>query len=126
MTAHSERFAEFAGPCLLDEHGETVIYTPLNGTPRNVKAIVKRDPPEPLPGVPNTQGKFILVSCMDRSLADLATPEMDDGLGGIGADEVNTGGDTITVADRIGATATARPVKRIAIQAGGMMTLEVR
>jgi hypothetical protein len=123
VSVFDSNFAAAQAKVLLDQHGETVIYTPLGGSPRNVKAIVNRNPPEPLPGVPNTQGKFILVTVIET---EPLLAISDDGYGGIESATVNTGGDTITVADRMHATATARPVKKVVSQAGGMMTLEVR
>ena len=123
-TLHHDRFLEFAAPQHHEWNGESVTYTPLSGTPRTVNVMVHRNPPEPLPGVPNAQGKFLLISCRNLNPAQIIAGGSVDT--GIGSDEVNTGGDTITVAERIGATATARPIKRIVSQAGGMLTLEVR
>lgn len=75
-----------------DGFAEAVIYTPRNGTARTINAIVDRNPPAlaTSPGDP--------MPLMTVSVANNATT-------GISSAELDVGGDTITVAYRIGRTA---------------------
>ena len=100
---------------------ETVIYRPAGGVARNVVALVDRDPPGPLAGMAAAIGKQVRITVVNQ-----ATNADDDDYGGIAATEIDTGGDKVDVAPRLGETAETRPIKRIAMQDEGMLTIEVR
>lgn len=100
---------------------ETVTYTPrapdVQNSARDIQAIVTRDPPAPPKANPNyTPPKMII-----------QVPN--DAVKGISSQYLDTGGDTVTVAYRIGKTAQAF---RIHIpdkgdwNDAGMLTLELR
>lgn len=86
--------AAFTDP---DLFGEEVTYTPRGGEPRTINADVQRDPPVEidLPGGQARRPKMIV------TIRNHAT---------LGADAIDSGGDTITVAYRLGGTAQAHAV----------------
>jgi hypothetical protein len=94
-----------------DDFGESIVYTPLNGTPVTIGAVVVRDPPQTIP----TPG-MNMVPKMAVSIRNHAT---------LGRPSIDTGGDTITVAYRIGQTVKAYRVNRIIQQDAAMWELEV-
>lgn len=107
---------------VLTEFGEEITYTPSGGSPRSILAIVDRNPPEDIPEAPAggmQKGIMIEVANRETSIAD-------DDIGGIGSAEVDTGGDIVTLAVRIGVAAQVRPIARIIEQDVGMLQLEVR
>lgn len=94
------------------DFAEWVIYRPLNGIPRSVKAIVDRSPPE---------------SMSPHGLAPRMTVMVaNDPSDGISSREIDTGGDMIDVADRVGCDATSRPIAQITSHDEGFITVEVR
>jgi len=100
---------------------ETVIYRPADGDARNVIALVDREAPGPLPGAGAAVGQQLTITVINQ-----ATNADDDDYGGITSDEIDTGGDKVDVAPRVGETRKTRMVKRIAAQDEGMMTVELR
>jgi hypothetical protein len=95
---------------------ETVTYTPLNGTAVSRRAVVVRGVPEPLESNSQTQqyGKAV----------NLIVWIANDATNGVAS--VNTGGDRITVARRLGGTAEAFQVAVILEQDAGMWKLRLR
>jgi len=114
MTLTTARAA--AADHLLAEFGESVTYTPTGGAPaaRSITAVIDRRQPGPLDGVPHGGGP------------DLTATVKNDVTTGITAAEVDTGGDTISVARRIGETPVARRITKIISQDSAMLTLELR
>jgi len=115
------------------DFGETITVTPGTGTgaadPYTVTAIVDRDPPQGVPGIPFTGSRESVILIDVRNDATL----------GVVPEDVVTAGDvdgstvtaddvwTLTVASREGGTATARPVQRVHRDTdAGMVRLEVR
>ena len=93
-------YSSFAFPSFLQfclEFGEDVVYTPLNGTARTILAVVDRDQGAAEHG-PATVPQFRVTAC-NRTTSKTTD---DDGVGGIGSDEINLGGDLATLAKRIG------------------------
>jgi hypothetical protein len=91
---------------------ETITYTPHNGTPRTIVAIVDRNPPEPV-------DSRALKPSMRVTVANHATL-------GILLTTFNAGGDYITLGTDTGDTATkiylhAKPT----FQDEGMLTFEI-
>lgn len=92
---------------------ESIVYRPRVGSTRNIVAIVDRSPPAPL-GPPGTLAAQLTVAVMNSAVV------------GISAGELDTGGDSIDVALRVGGTPETRRITRIAEQDAGMLVLEVR
>ena len=96
------------------EFVETVVYTPAGGRPRSIDAVVNREPIAAKPETPRGVAPRIEVTVRN------------DVTLGISSSEIDLGGDTVTLARRIGETAAARPVRRIVGQDAGAMTVELR
>ncbi len=94
---------------------ETVIYRPKNGRPRKIDAVVIRNPPA---AVPELFGKMVA--------AVWHLTVMNDETQGIASKEINTGGDSVDVIERVGKAPEAKEITRILSHDDGMMTLEVR
>lgn len=77
-----------------DAFGEEVTFTPRNGVARTINADVQRDPPVEI-SVPGGQARRPKMIVTLRNHATL------------GASSIDSGGDTITVAYRLGGTAQA-------------------
>ena len=93
MTQFDDLFAASAVPLLQAEFGEPIVYLPLNRKPRHIMAIrVHRNPPEKMGEVRET-----LAPRLEIEVAN-------DGTTGIYSGEINTGGDSVEVALRKGAT----------------------
>ena len=98
---------------ILAEFGESIIYKPRGGGLRPIIAVVDRGGAEGLGGVPaNAPLATILVK---NCSAD-----------GISSSELDTGGDKVTLAVRIGETARDRNITKPLGQDCGMLKLEVR
>ena len=77
--------------CNADEWGESVTYTPLGGVARTITAVIDRDPPaDPSGKVPRPRMTALIQRHATR-----------------GTTSINSGGDTLTLAYRIGGTAEA-------------------
>lgn len=103
--------------------GETVTWTPFGGTARSIKIVADRNPPQPLQDVPQS-----LAAGMVIVVRNSATSITDDTVGGIALSELAEDGlarSRITMATRVGGTATERVVRRILEQDEGCLTLEV-
>ncbi len=100
--------------CNADEFAEQVTYTKRNGQSRTISAIIDRDPVSVATG-----GTF-----MAKMLVHVP-----NSAAGIQSSEVNVGGDTLTVAYRIGGAAQAFQIhwpKSGPTHDHGMLTLELR
>lgn len=98
----------------LSMYGESVTYKPASGQERTITAIVYRQGPDVLLALPSGRAERLELEVHN---------DTDDG---IASDEVNTGGDFVTVAARIGDTATDRRIVRIVSQDTAMLRLEVQ
>ena len=98
----------------LTTFGETVVYWPRTGGSREITAIVGRDRPDDLDGVPHGQAPRLTIN--------VANDETD----GISSSEVDKGGDKVELAVKIGETAQQRRITKILYQDAGMMKLELR
>jgi hypothetical protein len=109
--------AAFTNP---DEFGEEVTYTPLMPTASNpiraINALVIRHPPRPM----NASPQWIAPKMMVQVANDATL--------GITPTQLDTGGDTITVAYKMGGTAQAYKIQLAdgAGVDGGMMNLELK
>ncbi len=80
-----------------DDFAEEVIYTNVDGEQRTIKAMVFRDPVQNDLNVPQPKLRIIVAN---------------DSTSGISSDELDTGGDTITVAYRKGEDAQEFGISR--------------
>ena len=93
---------------------EKVVYRPRSGSPRVVRALVHRQPPE---GMPEGAG----------GLAPILTVDVcNDPVDGIDAAEADTGGDRIELAWRKGGDMEDRSIARVISHDAGNVRLEVR
>lgn len=98
-----------------DEFAESIVYRPFNGTPRTISALVTRNPPADLNGVPYAQGTFVMI-------VEVANSETT----GIALSELNTGKDFADIAEKYGGTAKQRTIVKLVDQDSAMLALEVR
>lgn len=84
--------------CNSDEFAETVTYKPRGGGTRAIKAVVDRNPP----AYKGPSGKIVTPVLAIRVPNSATT--------GISSAELDTGGDKVSVAKRIGETAEDLPV----------------
>jgi hypothetical protein len=103
-----------SGALLLAEFGESITYDPATGADRAITAIVHRQGPDELTGLPSGRAERLEIEVRN------------DAANGISSAEVNTGGDFITVAARIGDTAASRRITKIISQDTEMLRLEVQ
>lgn len=92
---------------------EDVIYTPRVGAARPISAQVHREIPE----TDETQ-QGATVSAIRVLVRNSLTV-------GVSAAEVNTGGDTLVLAERLGQTPRALPIIEVISQDAGMLYLRV-
>jgi len=90
---------------------EQVTYRPVVGDARVIDALVDRDGRD---------------DAMNAATPAMRVTVLDDETDGITAVEIDTGGDRIDVAERIGGAATSRHIQRIAEQDGEFVTVEVK
>jgi hypothetical protein len=95
-----------------DGFGETVTYTARGKAPKTLEAVVFRNPPAPVNGSLTATAPLMTVWVRNHAT--------------YGVTSVDTGGDTITVAERVGDTPKAHPVDSVLKQEGGMWQLRLR
>lgn len=113
MTAFDARFKARCVPSLLSRFGETIVYHPRNGKPRNITAIVDRAPPELLM---QTDG------VAPKATFEVSNDEHD----GIASHLYDKGGDKVEIALRVGATPEQRSIVLDPNHDGAMCRFEVR
>ena len=97
----------------LDTHGENVVYWPRGGGSRPIVAIVDREPSKKLEGMPHGfSPKLVFWVANDPVI-------------GISSSEIDTGGDLIEVALRIGQVAQKLSMVKIGSQDVGMIKLGI-
>lgn len=99
----------------VDEWAEYIVYRPVDGRPRQIKAIVDRHPPESPDGAGGIVTPFAII--------DVA----DDQIQGIAASLLDRGGDLVDIPLRDGSTDfDTRPINRLLMASNGMLKLEIR
>jgi hypothetical protein len=102
MSVFDDVLAADATNTFLGEFAETVTYTPfapsVSNATRSIQAVVFRLPPAPANADPNWVTPKMVVHVANSSTL------------GISSAQIDTGGDTLTVAYRPGETATAIPI----------------
>ena len=99
--------------------GEQVFYTPLGEAGRNILAIVDRNPAASDAGGRAARGRIDVTACNRQTSID------DDEVGGIGSDELDTGGDTVTLPRRPNKTAAEMQLVRVHKHDEGLVYVEV-
>lgn len=95
--------------------GESVKYKPTGGgDPRTITAVVTRGQPDELEGAGFGHSPLTTLFVAN------------DNTTGISADEIDTGGDMIEYAVRIGESVEDRRITKIVQQDAGMLELELR
>lgn len=105
---------EGSGDLFLDEFGEDITYHPSGGSDRAIQAIVTRLGPANLEGLPIGRAERLEIEVLN------------DTVFGIACSELNTGGDYVTLAARLGAAADRRRIVRLLSQDAEMIRLEVQ
>jgi len=98
----------------LAEFGEPISYLPAGGGEREITAIVDREPPAELEGMPGSHSPRLVISVANNSTD------------GISSSEINISKDKVELSVRINETAQERLITKIISQDAGMMSLEVR
>jgi len=94
--------------------GEEITYLPAGGGSRTIDAIVNRDQPTELGDAPHGHAPLAVIVVRNDATA------------GISSAEVDTGGDQVRLAVRLGKDPQDRRITKIISQDSGMMQLEVR
>lgn len=99
---------------MMHQFGETVVYYPRSGGSRTITAHVRRNTME------------IIQETGDLASQALIVTVPNDTCKGISSDEIDTGGDEIAVALRVGLTTQRRSVARILSDHNGMTRILVQ
>ena len=94
------------------EFGESVIYRTRSGTARTINAVVFRQTAEVISEDENRVVPVFEVHVINNSSTGIATSEID------------LGGDTLDIADRVGKTARPRSIIQLGEQDEGMVVLQ--
>lgn len=110
-TRFARMFIRTGGPVLLRQFGdvEPLVYYPRSGSSRDINAIVERGTLEVITETGDITSQAIVIRVLNTAT------------GGITSDEVDTGGDEIKVALRIGLTPERRALVRVLDDSGGMI-----
>jgi hypothetical protein len=117
MTDYDSLFAQMGVPILEEKFGEPLIYFPRGKSPRPITGTVER-------------GEIEQVSGQDNVFAQRLTVSVPNSAAGIWSGDIDTGGDEIEVALRLGATDAAfgpkrRRIARLVSDHSGMTVFEV-
>jgi len=93
------------------DFGETVVYRTRSGTARSISAVVFRQVAE-------------AIEDESRSLTVFEVHVINSTSTGISPTEIDLGGDTLDLADRVGKTARPRSIIQITEQDEGMVVLQ--
>ena len=97
---------------ILDEFAEDILYTPLGGTPRTVRAVIDRNPPATVGSQDSFSRRFTIT--VANSPAD-----------GIVPDESDDGGDLVEFSDDLGGPVRDHDLKFVQYQNAGLVQYEV-
>lgn len=114
MKTFDEILEDTAGGFIDRLGGETITYLPRAGGSREIQAVVNRRPPESIPAAPRGFAPLLTILVLNNAVS------------GISSNELDKGGDKVTVAVRIGETAQNRKISGIEMQDTAMLKLEVR
>lgn len=114
MTHFDEIFAEAAFETHLDLFGEWILYRPKDGPPRTIRAIVNRNPPQPLGAASEQHTQRIEIEARNR------TPD------GVESRDIDRGGDKVDLSGIKGGLVTTWNVNQLLSDRGGITKFEVR
>lgn len=110
-----KQFSQVAAPGLIGYFGEDLVYLPASGAEgRPIKGIVERGAME------------ILAEIGDHATQAIIVQVLSHGVRGILASEIDTGGDRIRVALRIGDLPVDRPIVKVIDDSGGFVRFAVQ
>jgi hypothetical protein len=111
----NKQFSAVAAPDLIGYFGEDLVYLPENGAEgRPIKGIVERGALEIIAEIGDHVSQAIIVQVLSHKLR------------GILASEIDTGGDRIRVALRIGDDPVERPIVKVISDSGGFVRFAVQ
>lgn len=114
-TRFASQFARSAAPNLMRQFGDEITYFKRDGSPaRVIEAMVIRDPMRIINETGDVNSKAFIVRVHNDSVT------------GIGSDEINTGGDQISVASRVGETAERRSIVQVLNDSAGLVRFLVQ
>ena len=93
--------------------GEDIVYKPKAGGTRAIKAVVTRFPPAVIDGAPQGTAPKVEIHVVNSTTI------------GISSNEIDRGGDMVTIAKLISETPADRPIVKVLSQDAGMMKLEI-
>lgn len=96
----------------LDAFGEDIVYLPIGGGSRSIRAVVTRERPAQFTTSRAKTPKLIIHVANNSTI-------------GISSTEIDKGGDQVTVAVRLGETAQNKRITKIIGQDAGMLKLEI-
>jgi len=111
MTVFDDLFKTSGFPMLIEQFGESILYVPLRGEKRPIKAIVDRNPPAPI----GLDGSVVL--------PEITVSVFNSRYTGISSLEINTGGDRIEVSRRQGKQAVSLKIEVLADDSGGVCVI---
>lgn len=94
-------------------YGEKIVYRPFGGIPRSITAIVNRDPPESLAGVPGAVAPRLTIEALDHPWE------------GIPAGTVLINGDKVDVRLKKGGPITTETVTNVIRDDAGSVEIEI-
>lgn len=109
-TAFARLYKRTGGPNLIRQFGETVTYYDRNGSAgREISAMVERGTLEVISETGDVTSQAIIVRVENDSVR------------GIASDEIDTGGDELSVPTRIGETSQRRAIVRVLNDNAGLV-----
>jgi hypothetical protein len=97
----------FLTKAMFRREGEQVTYHPRSGDARVIRAVVRRNALSPLAEA-SVLSQDLHIGFLNRSMSAADDP---DGFGGVSTAELDTGGDMVEIADRVGAPTRRFPLK---------------
>jgi hypothetical protein len=114
VEANDLTIEQLAAVALLDSMGSDVIYVPLSGASRTIKAVVAYDGVKRIDSMQRGHTSKLTVSVFNHAVY------------GVTMSQVDTGGDKFTIRTEVGGALQDRPIKDVISQDDGMITFEVR
>lgn len=116
MTSFDDLFGLYGAPVLMGMDGETIIYIPKNGLPREITAIVDRNPPEILQQIEGGVSPRLVIQVLNDEKTGISSALFDKG------------GDKARVALRKGGKVdeNGRSLVELLSDVAGMCRIEVR
>lgn len=114
MSRFAQQFRRGAAPNLQRQFGETVVYYRADGVTRSISGIIQRDPLAIIQELGGTIGASVIVEVRNSETLGISSAELD------------TGGDQIGVALRVGEAASVRSIVRVLSDSGAYLRLALQ